>query len=55
MYYATGLPGWMRNGGNAAPFPKFDADAEKQVLQNRADALQSELEDIKRRLAEKEA
>jgi hypothetical protein len=58
MFYATGLPGWMRFGGYAAPYPyaapyaKPDPNAEKQALKNQADALQSELELIKKRLDE---
>ncbi|MBN1504693.1 MAG: DUF5320 domain-containing protein [Candidatus Eisenbacteria bacterium] len=69
MYYATGLPGWMRYGGYAgaypygsavpypyaAPYSKLDPDVEKQALKNQADALQAELEMVKKRLDEIEA
>ncbi len=41
MFYATGLPGWLRFGGN-----------DQQTLKNRADALQSELDIIKKHLSE---
>jgi hypothetical protein len=58
MYYATGLPGWMRSGGRAAPYgyptpyQKADPEMEKQALKNQAEALQSELDFIKKRLGE---
>ena len=58
MFHATGLPGWMRFGGNAAhygypaPYQKPDPEMEKQVLKNQAEALQSELDFIKKRLSE---
>jgi len=52
MFYATGLPGWMRFGGYAAPVQKPDPEMEKQELKNQAEALQSELDFIKKRLGE---
>jgi hypothetical protein len=58
MYYATGLPGWMRVGGYAAPYQyqtpyqKPDPEMEKQALKNQAQILQSELDSIEKRLAE---
>jgi len=61
MFYATGQPGWMRSGGSFAryghptPYPKPDPDVEKQALKNQAEFLQSELDFIKKRLAEVEA
>lgn len=64
-YYATGLPGWMRFGGGhpwAAPWgytgPAYagpDPETEKQALKNQADALQSELDFIRKRLADLES
>jgi hypothetical protein len=60
MYYATGLPGWMRYGGYSAPYVyqapymKPDPEMEKQTLRNQADALQSELDFIRKRLDELE-
>lgn len=56
MFYATGLPGWMRFGGYAAPYgypmlnQKPDPNMEKQALKQQAEALQSELDFIKKRL-----
>jgi hypothetical protein len=52
MYYATGQPGWMRFGGYAMPYQKPDPELEKQTLKNEAEALQSELTFIKKRLDE---
>jgi hypothetical protein len=52
MFYATGLPGWARFSGYPAPNPQLDPETEKQALKNQADALQSELDFIKKRLSE---
>lgn len=58
MYYATGLPGWMRYGGYVsphgyqAPYVNADPEFEKQNLRSQADALQSELDFIRKRLDE---
>jgi hypothetical protein len=53
-FYATGLPFWARFGGYAAPQqPK--KELERQALQGRAEALQSELDSIKKRMTEMEA
>jgi hypothetical protein len=55
-FYATGLPGWMRLVGYGAPYgypgpyPKTDPGMEKQALKSQAEALQSELDFIKKRL-----
>ena len=60
-FYATGLPGWRRIGGYAAPYgypttyQKSDPELEKQALKNEAEALQSELDSIKKRLEEIES
>lgn len=60
MFYATGHPGWMRFGGYGAaydypaPYGKLDPEFEKQALKNQAEALQTELELIKKRLGEVE-
>jgi len=57
-FYATGQPGWMRFGEYAAPYgyptpyQTPDPETEKQALTDQADALQSELEFIKKRLSE---
>ncbi|MBE7558463.1 DUF5320 domain-containing protein [bacterium] len=53
-YFATGLPGWMRRGAYLAPYPFPDPQLEKQALKNQADALQAQLDSIKRRLGELE-
>ena len=52
MFFATGLPGWMRAGGTDAPASAVVTEAEKQALRNQAAALQSELDLIKQRLSE---
>jgi hypothetical protein len=52
MFYATGLPGWMRFGPYSAPNQKPGPEMEKEALKNQAEALQTELDLIKRRLAE---
>ncbi|MCX8032528.1 MAG: DUF5320 domain-containing protein [Thermoleophilia bacterium] len=68
MYYATGLPGWLRWGcrhlgfGLAAPYTtpygarytEPDPDSEKQVLQNQVTFLETTLERLKKRLADLE-
>ena len=51
-FWATGLPGWMRFGAPAAPYLKPDPEMEKQALKDQAEALQSELDFIKKRLSE---
>jgi len=50
-FYATGLPGWMRFGGDAASYQNPNPGMERQSLQRRAEALQSELNSIKQRLS----
>jgi len=52
MFYATGLPGWARFGGYAGPYQNPDPNLEKQSLSSQAEALQSELDLIKKRLSE---
>lgn len=51
-FYATGMPGWMRSGTYPAVYPPADPTIEKHVLRNQADALQSELDSVKKRLSE---
>jgi hypothetical protein len=55
MYYATGQPGWMRSVPYAAPYQAPDPEWEKQALKNQADALQNQLEQIRKRLKELES
>jgi hypothetical protein len=52
MFYATGLPGWMRFGPYGAPYQNLDPATEKQALKSQTEALQSELNLIKQRLEE---
>lgn len=58
MFYATGLPGWTRFGGYAtpsgypSPYRKYDPEIEKQALEKQAEALQSELDFIKKRIGD---
>jgi hypothetical protein len=42
----------MRFGGYGAPYPQPDPELEKQELKGQAEALQSELNAIKKRLSE---
>ena len=52
MFYATGLPEWMRFGGYVAPYQNPYPNLEKEALKSQAEALQSELDFIKKRLFE---
>ena len=54
-FYATGMRGWMRPAGYAAAYQKPDSEVEKQMLKNQADALKSELDNIRKRLEEIES
>lgn len=49
-FRATGVPGWIRFGGTPTLDQSPDPQAEKQALQNRAEALQAEMDAIKQRL-----
>jgi len=59
-YYATGLPGWARYGGYApfcpypSPYGEADRDAAWQSLETQADALQVQLDLVKKRLTDLE-
>ena len=56
MFHATGLPGWMRSGtGGVAPAEVPASEAERQSLQDQVETLQSQLDEVKRRLAQSEA
>jgi len=55
QFYATGLPGWMRYGGYAGPYQRPEPELEKQALRDEAEALQSELDSIRKRLSEIES
>jgi hypothetical protein len=58
MLYATGLPGWLRRRDIAAPYGypaaygQPDPQMERQRLKDQAEALQSELNIIKKRISE---
>jgi len=54
MFYATGVPGWMRFGNPPTAFAKADPEREKQALKSQADYMQSELNSIRRQLEELE-
>lgn len=52
QFLATGLPGWMRFGRYPGTGAGVDPEQEKAVLKNQAEALQSEADAIRKRLAE---
>ena len=54
-FYATGLPGRMRFDEDVAPYQRSNPEMEKQALKNQAEALQSELDLIRKRLSEFES
>jgi hypothetical protein len=50
-FFATGLPGWMRFEANDMQSAAVSTpDAEKLFLQKRAEQLQSQIDEIKRRI-----
>jgi hypothetical protein len=53
-FYATGQPGRQRFGAYAAPVGDPDPEMERQALKNQANAIQGELDAIRRRLEEME-
>lgn len=55
IFNATGIPGFFGFGANAAAFQKPGPDAERAALKTQADALQTELEIIRKRIEEIEA
>ena len=54
-FYATGQPGGMRFAESAAPLQQDNPEPDKQALKNQVEALQSELDFIKKRLSEMES
>ncbi len=55
MFYATGLPGWLRFGwGGPAFMEEPPPGTEKRLLEEEAEALREELDGIRKRLEELE-
>jgi hypothetical protein len=54
-FFGVGLPAWRRFAGGGASFEGPDPDLEKRSLNVQAEALQSELDRIKKRLQEMES
>ncbi len=54
-FFGAGLPAWRRFAGGGASFEGSDPELEKGSLKGRAEALQSELDRIKKRLQDMEA
>jgi len=52
MFYATGLPGWLRSGADVPAGKAPSSAPDKKELETRAEALQAELDAIKKRLGE---
>ncbi len=52
MFWATGLPGWMRQGNYRDNRQKMDLAFEKQSLKYQEDILQSHLDIVRQRLSE---
>ena len=56
MYYATGLPGWARDGAYSYGFAPYDGTGviseadEKTALKNQADYLEKQLKEARERL-----
>ncbi|MCG9968664.1 DUF5320 domain-containing protein [Pelotomaculum terephthalicicum JT] len=51
MFYATGLPGWARLGYPAYAGTYEPALGEKELLSRQAEFLESQLEQVKKRLS----
>ena len=51
-FYASGRPGWMEYHEDIVPCQNLTTFAEKEVLKNRADMLQTELDNIRTRLGQ---
>ena len=52
MFWVTGLPRWLRPGSYYGLHPDIDPSFEKRALKNQAEALQSQLDLLKKRLGE---
>jgi hypothetical protein len=53
-FFSAGLPAWRRFAGWGASFEGSDPNLEKRSLKGQAEALQSELDRIKKRIQEME-
>ncbi len=51
LFFATGLPGWLRDGGGAVPDSRSGGFDEKQALENQAQALRAQLDEVQKRLS----
>jgi hypothetical protein len=59
MFWATGMPGWMRFGAGAgvgtdAPLAEPTPEAERNFLKLQSDALQAQLDEVRKRLEQLE-
>lgn len=59
MFYATGMPGWMRGGWGyapAVPYPQQAPSAKDEMnyLENYAKGIEEELDEVKKRIKELE-
>jgi ribosomal protein L15 len=53
MFYATGVPGWARFGwGGIAPVAAPTPEVEKDFLEGQVEALQAQLDEVRKRLDE---
>jgi hypothetical protein len=53
MFYATSLPGWMRSGQAGVALAQApEAEVGRQSLQDQVETLQSQLDEVKRQLAQ---
>ncbi len=55
QFYATGLPHWARFGGYSGYAPQFTPEQERLALKAQAETMQTEVDAIRKRLAELEA
>ena len=51
MFYATGLPGWVRFGNPAYTGAYESVADEKEILRRHADYLESQLEQVKKQIS----
>ena len=51
MFHATGLPGWARFGTPAYAGANGEAAEEREILNNQAEFLEKQLQQVKKRLS----